>query len=442
MASQEAAADHNPNPWVTCTSKKTLAVRDSRAKTVVLAAASGGSELLQKSINMIFEEIVSTISGNLLSVRFSNAGELVVDVEDSKDVEVLQRVTSVLNVPVVARVPGTKTYWRCKIEGVDRSYSEASIKASLEDKGVIQVHRVKYLDRQGQHRNTEKVILHFSSPVIPEKVILGASVHAVLIHEAPYQCLWCYGLGHKKSTCPQLSQPMTCKACSGKGHAAKDCPSKCYKCVLCGGAHAADSSNCVIIKKHLLARKRNAVDGSKDLEATPLRAKVCHPRIASEKSAIGVAQGGLKQASSRPPAQAKSWSAVVSGPQAEPQPKPQAMPVLDVEALKRDIIADIMVTVKECITQAIQSLIPTIISAVVGQLTLTAPRQPRDSSEESAPKRKTPKRSKKELKSIKKKKSGKVDDPRRSSKAVRKVVSSDSSSEDDDEGKHEMDVQH
>lgn len=132
-----------------------------------------------------------------------------------------------------------------RIEGVHVQFTEQDIKEVLENQGVIEVRRVKYIvdsPSGKEFRNTSKVDLRFESAIRPWVEICGEKFNVTLKSRYPMQCLACLTFGHRKDFCKK-KDIIRCKRCGQDGHKSDTCQ-KSIKCCNCGDSHFATDSRC------------------------------------------------------------------------------------------------------------------------------------------------------------------------------------------------------
>ena len=206
--------------------------------------------------NEIVSSIERTAGGRVLAINFEKAGHLTVRVASSSQAALLLSMTSIGQVPVAVRYPGSDTSFKGQIHGVSLYTPTDIILNELRAFGVVQVTRaIRHIRQNGEIISTPRttLTLTFSSQDLPYQVTLGHEVHVVhpLIPPSP-QCFRCQHYGHLLSNC---RGKLACRKCAGK-HMTKACTSSVIKCALCSGAHTATFHQCPVRRHHFAVHRK------------------------------------------------------------------------------------------------------------------------------------------------------------------------------------------
>ena len=128
------------------------------------------------------------------------------------------------------------------IYNVATEFTGQEILQALENQRVYNVDRMTTFDKSTKQRVITKTVkIHFTTPELPNSVILGISTFKVKqFIPKPIQCFKCQGYGHMANECKNEA---TCRVC-GQNHNSRDCTEKTPKCVNCQGEHRSDDKSC------------------------------------------------------------------------------------------------------------------------------------------------------------------------------------------------------
>lgn len=119
---------------------------------------------------------------------------------------------------------------------------------------VIKLERLKM--REGRDwKASSSIRVTFACSELPRDVIIGRSFYRVRpFVQQPVQCFKCQRLGHTSQSCRGRVRCLLC----GEGHAKEVCPQTFFKCAGCGGAHKANSRECLMIQDAVQIEERKA----------------------------------------------------------------------------------------------------------------------------------------------------------------------------------------
>ena len=207
-----------------------------------------------------YKDVIAAIElaagGKLLAINFEKAGHITIRTAQSDQAQRLLTLTSISQIPVVVRYPGTDKSFQGQIRGVGLYIPIEMVLNELRDVGVTHVSRaIRYERRGGEIISSLRTTLNltFAKQDLPEKNHLGCQTHTVYpFMSSPPQCFKCQHFGHLLSSC---RGNVACRKCAGK-HMTKTCTSSFIKCILCGQGHTATYSRCPVRLHHLAIHRR------------------------------------------------------------------------------------------------------------------------------------------------------------------------------------------
>ncbi|GFQ91344.1 uncharacterized protein TNCT_420781 [Trichonephila clavata] len=189
---------------------------------------------------LIQKGLAATV-GSVKAVSKMRSGDLLVEVNTTKQAEQLLSLKMLSNIPVTISPHANLNFSRGVISESDLyNVPEEEILEGLREQKVCEVRRIT-IRRDGQIVKTKHLILTFACPDLPQTITAGylrCSVRPYIPN--PLRCFQCQRFGHSKTTC--RGKP-TCARCSEVGHDSAECTGQ-EKCINCKGDHPSYSRSC------------------------------------------------------------------------------------------------------------------------------------------------------------------------------------------------------
>lgn len=223
-----------------------LDLEDRSARHVHIECKSEGNPDAFKNINSFkITDALEELIGWYPDSKTLNNGVLLVECESYTQVLTLLQTFTFLDLPVRATVAFNIGTVRGVVRDARvRDMSEDLLLDRLREQHVVQVRPI--MTGSGvNRRKTEYLILAFRLTDLPDKIYFGRERLKVTPYRLKvYQCTKCCFFGHRSENCRRLR---ACAHCGFKGEnhdPTSTCINSQPKCVLCGGAHKANDTNC------------------------------------------------------------------------------------------------------------------------------------------------------------------------------------------------------
>ena len=181
---------------------------------------------------------LTQILGNINTIKIHNANILL---KLSKEqTTAIQQTRKILNYNINVKVQQSQPNTKGIIHGVSLELGTEEIIHTLKEYNVITATRL------GKNKDSETVILKFSTNTLPYAVNIGFKTHKVKTYiPPPIRCYNCNKFGHTSTYC---TTKVRCPKCGGN-HPYQQCKSTDKKCPNCGESHNAAYKGCIQYKE-------------------------------------------------------------------------------------------------------------------------------------------------------------------------------------------------
>ncbi|GBO41248.1 hypothetical protein AVEN_273971-1 [Araneus ventricosus] len=212
----------------------------------IIQRISNSNETFHGVSPFLVEKALTGSIGDAKSTKKLRSGDLLVEVESTKQAKEITKLKSLSTFPVSVKPHATLNSSKGVIScGELLNEPEEKITEELKSQGVMHVRRIT-IRREGQLLNTKHLILTFDSNKLPEYIKAGYMRLSVRTYiPNPLRCFKCQRFGHSKTSCRGT---LTCARCAEVGHESTDC-TRAEKCVNCKGEHTSFSRNCFAWKQ-------------------------------------------------------------------------------------------------------------------------------------------------------------------------------------------------
>ena len=195
---------------------------------------------LSKLSPFAIAKTIKGLAGEPKQVTRLRSGDILVEVVRKSHSDNLLRSTLFAGIPVKIESHSTLNSSKGIIRSRDLlKVSEEELLTGLKDEGVVGVKRFTYR-KDGKVLNSTAILLTFSSPTLPEKIIAGyLRLDVSPFIPSPLRCFKCQAFGHHRDRCPRNAR---CGRC-GAEHEEDSCSSP-PSCVNCSGSHPSFSRDC------------------------------------------------------------------------------------------------------------------------------------------------------------------------------------------------------
>ncbi|GFR15948.1 uncharacterized protein TNCT_177291 [Trichonephila clavata] len=222
------------------TIKQQMTLKDLTNATFFVIRRTESDTFASVSPFLIQKGLAATV-GSVKAVSKMRSGDLLVEVNTTKQAEQLLSLQMLSNIPVTISPHANLNFSRGVISESDLyNVPEEEILEGLREQKVCEVRRIT-IRRDGQIVKTKHLILTFACPELPQTITAGylrCSVRPYIPN--PLRCFQCQRFGHSKTTC--RGKP-TCARCSEVGHDSAECTGQ-EKCINCKGDHPSYSRSC------------------------------------------------------------------------------------------------------------------------------------------------------------------------------------------------------
>ncbi|GBN22876.1 hypothetical protein AVEN_178123-1 [Araneus ventricosus] len=224
----------------------TTSKRNNFPTFFIIQRISQSNETFHGVSPFLVEKALTSSIGDAKSTKKLRSGDLLVEVESSKQAKEITKLKSLSTIPITVKPHATLNSSKGVIScGELLNESEEKITEELKSQGVTHVRRIT-IRRDGQLLNTKHLILTFDSNKLPEHIKAGYMRLSVRTYiPNPLRCFKCQRFGHSKTSCRGT---LTCARCAEVGHESTDC-TRTEKCVNCKGEHTSFSRNCFAWKQ-------------------------------------------------------------------------------------------------------------------------------------------------------------------------------------------------
>ncbi|GBN94531.1 hypothetical protein AVEN_186226-1 [Araneus ventricosus] len=194
----------------------------------IIHRISTSNETFHNVSPFLVEKGITSSVGEVKSTKKLRSGDLLVEVESSKQAKQIAKLNSLSTISVTVNPHATLNSSKGVIScGELLNESVEKITEELSSQGVTHVRRIT-IRRDGQLLNTKHLILTFDSAKLPEHIKAGYMRLSVRTYiPNPLRCFKCQRFGHSKTSCRGT---LTCARCAEVGHESNDC-TRTEKCV-------------------------------------------------------------------------------------------------------------------------------------------------------------------------------------------------------------------
>lgn len=220
---------------------------------VSLVIAGKDAPLPRSQPKQLKNDLVNNITNrtSIERVYFSGQGNLNIITKNTRTVQELLDIKTLLDVPVTSHIQ-TDTITSRFLLSIDTSVPCNDIVTELEDQG-FHVHEARRFMRKSENTYipTRSVLISIFGTTLPSEVFLWLQRFRVsMFYDKPQQCSNCYRYTHSTKSCRSDKR---CAFCS-KSHPG-ECTSTSYLCINCEGPHTANDPTCPLYLREVQFQK-------------------------------------------------------------------------------------------------------------------------------------------------------------------------------------------